>query len=322
MSDQAPPGIDLEKVGAFIDRPGLSAELISGGRSNLTYKLTDAEGRAVVLRRPPLGQVLATAHDMGREHRIISALGPTPVPVPPALAYCDDPEVNGAPFYVMGFVDGLVVRDAQQAEPLTPRQRNAAGSSLADVLAAIHAVDPDEVGLGDLGRRNDYIARQLKRWYSQFQQSKTREVPVVDEMHAFLSDHTPVQQGTAIVHGDYRLDNCILDRDRGNVVARHAREQQRLGDHRRQQFDMGPACDLGDDTAEPGVQVDLAGDHRRHHRVAIGHHRGGRLVAGRLDAQDQRAGPVERVGRGHHGFCSSTRVTPGISASISARRRA
>jgi aminoglycoside phosphotransferase (APT) family kinase protein len=225
MTSDAPAGIDVPKVTAWLDEhvadatPPFEFDLIAGGRSNLTFKVTDAHGIAFVLRRPPLGHVLPTAHDMGREHRIIEALGPTDVPVAPALGFCDDADVNGQPFYVMGFVDGLIVRDAQHAEPLTTQQRNEAGNSLADVLAAIHAVDPDDVGLGGLGRRDGYIGRQLKRWYSQFQQSKMREVPAVDEMHEFLSAHVPEQQGTAIVHGDYRLDNCMLNRDTGKVNA-------------------------------------------------------------------------------------------------------
>ena len=225
-TDQAAPdGIDVANVTAWLESnvEGATApftfDLIAGGRSNLTFKVTAANGRAFVLRRPPLGHVLPTAHDMSREHRIIKALGPTDVPVAPALGFCGDPAVTGQPFYVMGFLDGLVIRDAHHAEPLTPGQRSTAGTSLVDVLAAIHAVDPDDVGLGDLGRKDAYIARQLKRWYSQFQQSKMREVPAVDEMHDFLSAHMPEQQGTAIVHGDYRLDNCIVDRDSGNVVA-------------------------------------------------------------------------------------------------------
>jgi aminoglycoside phosphotransferase (APT) family kinase protein len=192
--------------------PPLDFDLIAGGHSNLTFTVTDAAGRRWVLRRPPLGHVLATAHDMGREHRIISALGPTSVPVPPVVGLCTDDEVNGAPFYVMGFVDGHVVRDATTARAVLDEDaRRRAGDSIADVLAAIHAVDPDEVGLGDLGRKEGYIARQLKRWYTQFEQSKTREIPLVDEVHHFLSERIPEQGPPAIVHGDYRLDNCMLD---------------------------------------------------------------------------------------------------------------
>jgi aminoglycoside phosphotransferase (APT) family kinase protein len=188
-----------------------------------------------VLRRPPLGQVLATAHDMSREHTIISALGPTDVPVPPTVGLCTDEAVNGAPFYVMEFVDGLVVRDGRAAQQLTPEQRRRAGESIADTLAAIHAVDPDAVGLGQLGRKEGYIARQLKRWNSQWQSSKTRELPVIDEVHDRLQSATPEQGPAAIVHGDYRLDNCMVSFE-GDVVAVLDWELCTLGD---------PMADLG-----------------------------------------------------------------------------
>ena len=228
-------GIDVPKVTAWYEQnipstqSPLEFELVAGGRSNLTFKVTDAAGNHTVLRRPPLGHVLPTAHDMGREHRIISALGSTDVPVAPALGFCEDTDVNGAPFYVMGFVNGHIVRDANAAKVFTEAQRRTAGEHLVDVLAAIHAVDPDEVGLGDLGRKEGYIARQLKRWYSQFQQSKMREVPVVDEVHDFLANRIPEQQGAAIVHGDYRLDNCMLGDD-GRVAAVLDWELCTLGD--------------------------------------------------------------------------------------------
>ena len=234
-------GIDVPKVTAWFEehidgaKGPLQFELIAGGRSNLTFKVTDANGTQFVLRRPPLGHVLATAHDMGREHRIIRALAPTPVPVAPALGYCDDPDVNGASFYVMGFVDGLIIRDPNSSKALEPDARRRAGESLVDVLVAIHDVNPDDVGLGDLGRKEGYIARQLKRWYSQFNQSKLREVPLVDEMHDFLSAHIPEQQGAAIVHGDYRLDNCMLT-PQGQVAAVLDWEICTLGD---------PLADLG-----------------------------------------------------------------------------
>jgi aminoglycoside phosphotransferase (APT) family kinase protein len=155
--------------------PPARFEPIPGGRSNLTYKVVDAAGQRYVLRRPPLYQVLATAHDMGREHRIISALGPTDVPVAAALAYCDDPEVNEAPFYVMSFVEGHVHEDqSAAAAALTLEQRATAGVDIVDVLTRIHAVDPDAVGLGELGRREGYIERQLRRWKRQLDDSKTR----------------------------------------------------------------------------------------------------------------------------------------------------
>ena len=218
-------GIDRAGVTAWFDQHVTGAagpysfRIIAGGHSNLTYQVTDAAGSRYVLRRPPLGHVLASAHDMGREHRIISALAGTAVPVAPALGFCDDPAVNGAPFYVMGFVDGLVLRDRESVEAsLAPQARWDAGISLADTLAALHAVDVDAVGLGELGRKDGYIARQLKRWYSQWNQQKTRELPAVDHAHAALSARIPEQIGVSVVHGDYRLDNCMVDRT-GRVIA-------------------------------------------------------------------------------------------------------
>jgi aminoglycoside phosphotransferase (APT) family kinase protein len=190
--------------------------LIAGGRSNLTFAVTGRDGRTFVLRRPPLGNVLESAHDMGREHRIIAALEPTPVPVPKPLAFCPDPEVNGAPFYVMEFVEGVVAGDAATAErELSGRARAAAGAALIDVLADLHAVDPDAVGLGELGRKDAYVERQLKRWHRQFQQSKSREIPAVDEVHRRLAAHVPEQRRTGIVHGDYRLGNVLVGHDDG-----------------------------------------------------------------------------------------------------------
>lgn len=235
------PGIDVQAVtGWFVEhapgvRPPLDFELIAGGRSNLTYRVVDGCGGQWVLRRPPLGNVLATAHDMGREHRIISALAPTSVPVAPTLGLCTDETVIGAPFYVMDFVDGTVIRDASVAEGLAPEVRANAGRSVAATLAKIHAVDPDQVGLGELGRKEGYITRQLKRWHGQFEQSRTREVPDVTEAHERLLADIPQQGAPAIVHGDYRLDNCMVD-DRGEVIAVLDWEICTLGD---------PLADLG-----------------------------------------------------------------------------
>lgn len=217
-------GIDVPRVTAWFEEHvagaegPLSFELIAGGHSNLTYAVTDANGTRYVLRRPPLGQVLATAHDMSREHKIISALGPTDVPVAPARGLCTDDSVNGAPFYVMDFVEGRVLRDAAAAEALSVEARRRASVEVADTLARIHAVDPDAVGLGDLGKKEGYLERQLTRWYGQFQQSRTREVPAVDQVHDVLAARLPDQGPATIVHGDYRLDNCMTDDD-GVVVA-------------------------------------------------------------------------------------------------------
>ncbi len=235
------PGIDVDGVTTWFTQhapgivPPLSFDLIAGGRSNLTYKVTDAAGTDRVLRRPPRGTVLATAHDMGREHRIISALAPTDVPVAPTIGLCTDESVTGAPFYVMDHVDGLVLRDAAAAEGVSPEVRRRAGLSIAETLARIHAVDPDAVGLGELGRKEGYIARQLKRWNGQFEQSLTREVPVVTEAYQRLLAAIPDQGDPAIVHGDYRLDNCMVD-DTGEVIAVLDWEICTLGD---------PVADLG-----------------------------------------------------------------------------
>ena len=218
-ASQAVEGVDVDRVTRWFElhapevRPPLHFELIAGGHSNLTFRVTDTDGHAWVLRRPPLGQVLATAHDMGREHRIISALAPTDVPVAPTIGLCTDEEVNGAPFYVMGFVEGTVVRDASVGETLTLDQRHTASESIVDVLARIHRVDLSAVGLDDLGRHEGYIERQLKRWYGQFEKSKTRELPMLDEVHESLLRLVPAQGPATLVHGDYRLDNCMLAAD-------------------------------------------------------------------------------------------------------------
>jgi aminoglycoside phosphotransferase (APT) family kinase protein len=221
----APQGIDVDAVTAWLAgnvdgaRPPFSFDLIAGGHSNLTFRVTGADGPPFVLRRPPLGHVLASAHDMGREYRVISGLQDSAVPVPPSLGYCDDPAVNGVPFYVMGFVDGHVIRDRSLAEAaLTPAARGNASRSLIDTMVAIHAVDVEAAGLSDLGRPEGYIARQLKRWYGQFDQQKTRELPLVKDVHDALAARIPEQGPATIVHGDYRLDNSIVSAD-GEVVA-------------------------------------------------------------------------------------------------------
>ena len=187
----------------------LRFELIAGGRSNLTYRVHCADGSSVVLRRPPLGHVLATAHDMGREHKIISGVGQTDVPVPRAIALWTDETVNEAPFYVMSYEEGAVLHSADESALVPEGERMPLSRRVADVLALLHAVEPDDVGLGDLGRREDYLGRQLRRWKRQWEQSKTRELPIMDDVAAELEARKPTQIGSAIVHGDYRLGNMI-----------------------------------------------------------------------------------------------------------------
>ena len=213
-----PPGIRAGAVtGWFAEHvpgacPPLAFVPIRGGQSNLTYRVTDQAGASWVLRRPPLSGVLPSAHDMGREHRIITALGPTEVPVPLTYGLCTDETVNGAPFYVMEHVDGIVPREEASVEQqFGPGERRAASLSLVETLVALHRVDPAAVGLDQLGRPGGYAERQLRRWQRQWEQSRTRDLPTVDEVHRRLAAGIPEQTGpAAIVHGDYRLDNVIL----------------------------------------------------------------------------------------------------------------
>jgi aminoglycoside phosphotransferase (APT) family kinase protein len=207
--------------------PPLSYQRIAGGRSNLTFTVTDAAGRRLVLRRPPLHSQLPTAHDMGREHRIQAALAPAPVPE--MLGHCADESVIGAEFYVMGYVDGLVVRSRHDAAELTETARRAAAFELVDTLVALHRIEPDDVGLGDLSRRSGYIERQLARWSKQWQAQKTRELPAMEEAHAALAAQVPEQGGARLVHGDYRLDNVLLSPE-GEIRAVLDWELATLGD--------------------------------------------------------------------------------------------
>ncbi|MFG2870298.1 phosphotransferase family protein [Streptomyces sp. NPDC048338] len=241
MSPAPPPGLDPEQLRGFLDRarPGLvsgplTARLIEGGRSNLTYRVTDGAGEWVV-RRPPLGHVLATAHDMKREHRVISALHPTAVPVPEPVVLCEDDQVLGAPFYVMEFVGGTPYRSAEQLAPLGPERTRAAVLGLVDTLVDLHAVDPAEVGLADFGRPEGFLDRQLRRWGKQLDASRNRELAGIDELHAALGRALPTSPAATVVHGDYRLDNVLIGED-DRIKAVLDWEMSTLGD---------PLTDLG-----------------------------------------------------------------------------
>ena len=217
-------GINHESVGAWLTEniagaaPPYRFEVIAGGNSNITYRVTGAGGAAWALRRPPLRQVLATAHDMVREFRVIAALRETGVPVPPALGLCESPEVNGAPFYVMGFVEGAVAHDAGSGAEIPQAQRRPAAESMADALAALHGLSPDEVGLGSLGRREEYVARQIRRWARQWEAVKQREIPEMEEARRRLEVRIPPQERACIVHGDFRLGNMIIGEGRVRAV--------------------------------------------------------------------------------------------------------
>jgi len=244
MSPDHPPGLDLDRLRGLLDRerPGLvtgplTGRLIEGGRSNLTYTVSDGTSRWVV-RRPPLGHVLATAHDMKREHRVISALHPTSVPVPEPLLLCENPDngaVLGAPFYVMEFVEGTPYRTADQLIPLGPARTRDAVLALVDTLVELHAVDPAEVGLADFGRPEGFLDRQLRRWGKQLDASRNRELAGIDELHATLGRRLPTSPAATVIHGDYRLDNVLIgDDDRIKAILDW--EMSTLGD---------PLTDLG-----------------------------------------------------------------------------
>ncbi|MBV6701263.1 phosphotransferase family protein [Kitasatospora aureofaciens] len=214
-----PPGLDLGRLRAHLDRelPGavqgsLRADLIEGGRSNLTYILTDGAARWV-LRRPPLGHVLATAHDMGREHRVMTALRDTGVPVPRTLLLDPATDVLGAPWYLMEYVSGTAHRDAATLAALGEQRVQALGRRLVDTLADLHRIDPAEVGLADFGHPEGYLERQLRRWSTQLAASRSRELPEVDRLHALLAERLPASPAPALVHGDYRLDNVLVGED-------------------------------------------------------------------------------------------------------------
>jgi aminoglycoside phosphotransferase (APT) family kinase protein len=234
-----PPGLDLDRLADYLaaKAPGLiappfEAELIAGGRSNLTYVLNDI----YVLRRPPLGHVLATAHDMAREFKVISGLAPTPVPVPDALLLCEDDSVLGAPFYLMARVPGTVYRRLEQTDPLGAEVRRKLAFEMMDTLAALHAVDPAAVGLGDFGRPDGFLERQVRRWAGQLDRSRSRDLPSAAALHDRLAATIPASTRAAIVHGDFRLDNLIIDPRTMTVAAVLDWEMATLGD---------PFTDLG-----------------------------------------------------------------------------
>ena len=213
-----------------------AVEVISGGRSNLTLGV-EADGRRLVVRRPPVGHFLPTAHDMSREYRVYRALHGTAVPVPRALALCEDESVIGAPFYVMERLDGVVPHEpadlAAADEPTNART----GRHYIDVLTAIHDVDIAAVGLNDFGKPTGYLERQVNRWIDQWERSKFGDHAAIDALAVHLRRTMPQQQTTTLVHGDYRLGNVMLDaEDTGRIIAVFDWEMATLGD---------PLSDLG-----------------------------------------------------------------------------
>jgi aminoglycoside phosphotransferase (APT) family kinase protein len=243
VSEPDPPGLDLDALRRYLEpalgdlRGPLRAEVIPGGRSNLTYIVRSGE-RTLVVRRPPLAHVLPTAHDMRREFTVQRALGETGYPVPPVLALCTDESVIGAPFYVMEHVPGHIVRTTlppQFAD--TPETRRRMSEALVAALVRLHGLDPETIGLGDFGHPQGFLERQVRRWWQQWLASRTRELPAMDELHQALQSSLPIPAGAAIVHGDFRLDNAMFaTQDPSLIVAVLDWEMSTLGD---------PLCDLG-----------------------------------------------------------------------------
>lgn len=241
MSDPA-VALDLTALAAWMGERGLDvdgpleARRIGRGHSNLTYRVRDAAGRTWVARRPPLGELLASAHDVAREARIMAALEHTDVPVPRILATCEDPRVADVPVVLMEHVEGLVIDTEPTAHGLDPAVARGVCADVARTLARIHAVDVDAVGLGDLAKREDYAGRQLRRWSRQWEASRTRELPALDDLTAVLAAAVPPQRGVALVHGDFHLRNVLVDPADGTIRAALDWELSTLGD---------PVADIG-----------------------------------------------------------------------------
>ena len=254
-------GYDIPAVEAWIaaNIPSLTPPFtwtrLPGGHSNLTYKIVALDGAEAVIRRPPMGELLPKAHDMGREWSLIKALGPTAVPVPAALGFCETPEVTGAWFYVMGVVNGRPLYNADDClDWVAPENRVTLAHSFIDVLADLHSLDPDELGLGDLGKKENYVGRQLKTWYRSWTASiepAQYDDPRAHELQRYFLEHMPDQGPAKVVHGDYGLHNCLIGAD-GTVAAVVDWEISTLGD---------PLADLAyalNQWSEPGDPV-LAG---------------------------------------------------------------
>ncbi len=261
--NESAPGYNIAAVEAWIAAnvadlaPPFAWTQLEGGHSNLTYALVDQDGRRAVVRRPPEGELLPKAHDMGREFKVISALGPTPVPVPTAYAYCEDPDITGAHFYVMSLVDGRALYNNEDSVAhLDEGARAEAGMAFIDTLAALHSVDPSQVGLGDLGRHDGYVSRQLRTWYGSWDASKGAadyDDRRLHELHRYLVANLPEQGPAKVVHGDFGLHNCMFNPD-GSVAAVLDWEIATLGD---------PLADLGyaiNAWGEPGSAQALTPD--------------------------------------------------------------
>ena len=238
--------LDLPSLARWIRDAGepvtgsLRGTRVGQGQSNLTYRIDDEAGRTWIARRPPLGHLLASAHDVAREHRIIAALQSTGVPVPATIGVCEDPAVADVPVVIMEHVEGTVIDDEEAARQIAPETRRRLGLELARTLAKIHAVDIDAVGLGDLASRKPYAPRQLKRWSRQLEESRTQDRPDLDALTTVLTEHLPEPDEITLVHGDFHIRNVIIDSATGDIRAVLDWELATLGD---------PLADVGSSLA-------------------------------------------------------------------------
>lgn len=228
--------LDLQALAVWMREAGepvvgaLSGTRVGQGQSNLTYRIDDEAGQSWIARRPPLGKLLASAHDVAREYRIMAALQGTGVPVPTTIGVCTEPAVADVPVFLMAHVEGTVVDDEESADSLSPDVRRSLGLELARTLAKIHAVDIDAVGLGDLASRKPYAPRQLKRWSRQLEDSRTQDRPDLDALTDLLRDNQPETDEIALVHGDFHIRNVIIDEGTGEIRAVLDWELSTLGD--------------------------------------------------------------------------------------------
>ncbi|MBI3225435.1 MAG: phosphotransferase family protein [Mycolicibacterium cosmeticum] len=235
MTTQTHPVLQLSSLRAYFEKAGipmdgdLRASLITGGKSNLTFLVTDNSSRWV-LRRPPTAGLTPSAHDVAREFRVIAALQGTGVPVAPAIALCEDPSVLGAPFSVVGFVAGSAIQTRQDLSALTDAQVETCVDELVRALAGLHQVDHTSAGLGGFGRSEGYLSRQVAIWANQWQRVKTQDSSDLDQLHALLADSVPSESRVALVHGDFRIDNTILSGDYAAVNAVVDWEMSTIGD--------------------------------------------------------------------------------------------
>ncbi|MFF0283479.1 phosphotransferase family protein [Rhodococcus aetherivorans] len=275
-------GLDLSALHRYLEDSGIAldgelrAELISGGKSNLTYAIFDDTSRWV-LRRPPTAGLTPSAHDVAREFRITSALQGCGVPVAQTVVLCEDDSVMGAPFTVVEHVTGRVIRTTGDLATLSDDEIESCTGELVRVLAALHSVDYQAVGLGNLGRPDGYVTRQVKLWAGQWDRVKTRDLDDLDRLHAALADAIPASSAASIVHGDYRIDNTILDpADAGKIAAVVDWELSTLGDPLTDVALMcvyrNPALDqvLGESAAWTSPRLPSADDLAQRYAVATG----------------------------------------------------